>query len=74
MFFRGDSLSFLSDWISQLIIIILLITIIDMMLPNNGYRKSIRLVFSMVIIVVLISPILNLFKIDPQDIFNPIKA
>lgn len=67
-------MSFFSSWISQLIVLILFITVIDMMLPNNSYRNVIRLVFSLVIIVCLISPILNLYKLSPQDIFDPIKA
>ncbi|MDM5215102.1 stage III sporulation protein AF [Peribacillus sp. NJ4] len=67
-------MSFFSNWISQLIVLILFITVIDMMLPNNSYRNVIRLVFSLVIIVCLISPILNLYKLSPQDIFDPIKA
>lgn len=67
-------MSFFSNWISQIVVLILFITVIDMMLPNNSYRNVIRLVFSMVIIVCLISPILNLYKMSPQDIFNPIKV
>lgn len=57
-------MEFLTEWIAQIIIFILLATIIDLLIPNLGMIKYIKLVIGLILILILLSPVFTLFKLD----------
>ena len=57
-------MEFLSDWIMNIILFILLATIIDMLLPNTGMKKYVKMVTGLLLIVIILNP---LFKLMSQD-------
>lgn len=63
-------MSFLSSWISNIIIFILLATVIDMLLPSSSLQKYTKMVIGLLLIVIIITPILSLFQTN----FNQILA
>ena len=56
-------MSFLTSWISNIIIFILLATVIDMLLPNSSLQKYAKMVIGLLLIAIIITPILSLFQI-----------
>lgn len=57
----------LRNWIINICTIVIFITAIEMLLPNNTLRKYGKFVLGLILVVVIITPILNLFSED----FNP---
>ncbi len=54
----------LSEWIQQIILIILLATFIDFLLPNSTFHKYSKLVISLFILLTILSPILKIISSD----------
>lgn len=63
-------MSFLTEWLTNIILFILLAIIIDMLLPNSSMQKYAKMVISLLLIVVILNPIFSLFRADPDVIFE----
>lgn len=61
-------MSFLSSWISNIIIFILLATVIDMLLPSSSLQKYTKMVIGLLLIAIIITPILSLFQTNFDQI------
>ncbi|MBY0096422.1 stage III sporulation protein AF [Mesobacillus maritimus] len=57
-------MDFLTEWITNIIIFILLATIIDMLLPNSSLQKYVKVVISLLLISIILSPIMKIFSSD----------
>jgi stage III sporulation protein AF len=57
-------LDFLTEWITNIIIFILLATVIDMLLPNSSMQKYVKVVISLLLISIILSPIMKIFSSD----------
>jgi stage III sporulation protein AF len=57
-------LDFLTEWITNIIIFILLATVIDMLLPNSSLQKYVKVVISLLLISIILSPIMKIFSSD----------
>lgn len=66
----GRLMSFLSSWISNIIIFILLATVIDMLLPSSSLQKYTKMVIGLLLIVIIITPILSLFQTNFNQILT----
>lgn len=51
----------LKNWIISICTIVIFITAVEMLLPNNGFRKYVKFVLGLILITVLINPIIKLF-------------
>jgi stage III sporulation protein AF len=60
------NLDLLINWVSQIIIFILLATIIDLLVPAGGMKKYIKFVIGLILIFLFLQPIFYLFKVDIQ--------
>ncbi len=60
-------MEFITEWITQIVIFILLATIIDLLIPNIGMKKYIKLVIGLILILILLSPIFSLFQLDIEN-------
>jgi|GEM_PF-1135154 len=58
-------MGWLSSWLRELIMIVLLATFVDMLLPNRSMERYVKLVLSLLILLTLLSPITKLLKSDP---------
>ncbi|RDW21959.1 stage III sporulation protein AF [Oceanobacillus chungangensis] len=54
----------LIDWVTQIILFIILATIIDLLIPATSMKKYIKLVIGLILILILLKPIFYLFNID----------
>lgn len=55
-------MSFLTGWISNIIIFVLLAIVIDMLLPSSSFQKYTKMVIGILLIAIIIAPILRLFQ------------
>ncbi|MDM5276756.1 stage III sporulation protein AF [Paenibacillus silvae] len=58
-------MGWLSSWLQDLIMIVLLATFVDMLLPNRSMERYVKLVLSLLILLTLLSPITKLLRSDP---------
>ncbi|WP_340013651.1 stage III sporulation protein AF [Paenibacillus sp. FSL K6-1318] len=58
-------MGWLSNWLQELIMIVLLATFVDMLLPNRSMERYVKLVLSLLILLTLLSPITKLLRSDP---------
>ena len=57
-------MAFLILWLKKIILLVLLATFLDLLLPSNTYSKYVKLVMGLVILLTMLSPVLELFKKD----------
>ncbi len=60
-------LNLLINWVSQIIIFILLATIIDLLVPAGGMKKYIKFVIGLILILIFLQPIFYLFNVNIED-------
>ncbi|MGN7941356.1 stage III sporulation protein AF [Metabacillus sp. 22489] len=63
-------LAFLTEWITNIIVFILLAVIIDLLLPNSTMQKYAKMVISLLLIIVIINPIFRIFTTDMNDVLE----
>ncbi|GAA0416717.1 MAG: stage III sporulation protein AF [Bacillota bacterium] len=54
----------LIQWVTQIILFLLLAAIIDLLVPSNSMKKYIKLVVGLILILILLKPIFYIFQID----------
>jgi stage III sporulation protein AF len=57
-------MNFLTEWVTNIIIFILLATVLDMLLPNSSFQKYTKIVTGLILIAIILSPVLKLFSSD----------
>lgn len=57
-------MEFLTGWITNIILFVLLATVIDMLLPSSAMQKYAKMVIGLLLIAIIISPVLSLFNTD----------
>ncbi|WP_068609482.1 stage III sporulation protein AF [Paenibacillus swuensis] len=57
-------LTWLSGWLRDIIVIILLATFVDLMLPNRALTRYVKLVVSLFILLAILTPLVHLLKSD----------
>lgn len=63
-------MSFLTEWLTSIILFILFAIVIDILLPSSSMQKYAKMVVSLLLIIVMLNPIFKLFKTDPEIIFD----
>jgi stage III sporulation protein AF len=63
-------MQFLTEWITNIILFVLLATIIEMLIPNSSMQKYVKMVTGLLLIVIILTPLLNLFKKDFEQLFS----
>lgn len=57
-------MDFIREWITNIIIFILLATVLDMLLPNSSFQKYTKIVTGLILIAIILSPVMKLFTSD----------
>ncbi|WP_028544142.1 stage III sporulation protein AF [Paenibacillus taiwanensis] len=60
-------MTWLSQWLKEIIMVILLATFIDLLLPNRTMQRYVKLMMSLIILLILLSPIMKLFDANITD-------
>lgn len=59
-------IAWLSDWLSQIILVILLATFVELILPSSMMQKYVRVVLSLLILMTLLHPVISLIQVEPD--------
>ncbi|QHE52917.1 stage III sporulation protein AF [Pontibacillus sp. HMF3514] len=62
-------MSYITEWVTQIILFLLLALIIDLILPTSSLRKYIKLVVGLLLILIFLQPIFHLFEVDVDTFF-----
>lgn len=57
-------MDFIKEWITNIILFVLLATVIELLLPNTKLEKYVKMVVGLLLISIILSPILKLFSED----------
>ena len=63
-------IKFLSNWIGQIAIAVIIVSIFEMVLPKGNLKKYIKVVLGIYVIYCLISPFVNKSKLFDLDNIN----
>jgi len=67
-------MTFLIEWVTNIILFILLATVIDMLLPNSAMQKYTKIVTGLLLIAIILGPILKLISSDFTEAMASIPA
>ncbi|MDF0727336.1 stage III sporulation protein AF [Cytobacillus sp. S13-E01] len=62
-------MAILTEWITNIILFILLATVIDMLLPNSSMQKYVKMVVGLLLIVIILTPLFQLLTQDFEQTF-----
>lgn len=62
-------MSYITEWVTQIILFLLLALIIDLILPTSSLRKYIKMVVGLLLILIFLQPIFHLFEVDMERFF-----
>ncbi|MGM0842100.1 MAG: stage III sporulation protein AF [Bacillota bacterium] len=65
-------MSFLTDWITNIIIFVLLATVIDMLLPSSNMQKYAKIVTGLLLITIILTPLFKLMSTDFDTVMESI--
>lgn len=60
-------MQFISDWIVNIVVFILLAMIVDMLLPETSIKKYVKLVTGLLLITIVIAPIFTFLSTDMEE-------
>ncbi|WP_053367085.1 stage III sporulation protein AF [Bacillus sp. FJAT-27245] len=60
-------MGFLIEWVTNIIVFILLATVIDMLLPNSSMQRYTKMVTGLLLIAILLGPVLKVVSGDFED-------
>ncbi|MCO7176591.1 stage III sporulation protein AF [Sporolactobacillus kofuensis] len=63
-------MSYLVNWISQIILIVLFAVILELLIPTGTFQKYIKFVIGLILVVALLDPVLKIFQIHPDQLLN----
>ncbi|WP_223066536.1 stage III sporulation protein AF [Paenibacillus caui] len=60
-------MAWLSEWLKEIIFIVLLSVFIEMLLPNRSMERYVKLVLSLLILMALLTPLMELLRGNPAE-------
>jgi stage III sporulation protein AF len=63
-------LDYLNSWISNIIVLIFLLIVIELLLPNNTFQRYVSMVAGLVLLLTMLQPILSVFDIDVDNVIS----
>ncbi|MGF2617033.1 stage III sporulation protein AF [Rossellomorea vietnamensis] len=60
-------MSFLTEWITNIIVFILLASVVDMLLPSSNMQKYTKIVTGLLLITIILTPLMKLFSADFEE-------
>ena len=63
-------MDFLSEWIANIILFILLAVVTEMLLPQTGLQKYVKMVLGLLLIIIFLKPLFTLFSKEPDEVLK----
>ncbi|WNF37822.1 stage III sporulation protein AF [Bacillaceae bacterium IKA-2] len=60
-------MQFLTDWISNIILLILLATILELLLPNSSLQRYVKMVVGLLLLMVILNPLFSILSKDADS-------
>src|SRR5690625_4422967 len=57
-------MAMINDWVAEIIVLILLLSIIDLLILNHVYKKYVQLVIGLIILLIFLKPLFYFFNYD----------
>ncbi|WP_438432220.1 stage III sporulation protein AF [Gorillibacterium sp. sgz500922] len=57
-------MAWLSSWVKEILVVVLIATFADMLLPNKSMQRYVKTVIGLFLLMLLLSPVLRLFRMD----------
>lgn len=57
-------MSFIYEWVTNIILIILLATILELLLPSSAFQKYVKVVIGLLLIISILNPLIKFFSVD----------
>lgn len=54
-------IEFIKTWIIQILVTVIFMVLVDMVLPNNNFKKYAKLATGLIVVIVIITPVFKLF-------------
>ncbi|TGB04340.1 stage III sporulation protein AF [Halobacillus salinus] len=58
------------NWITQIVLFLLLAMVADTLLPSGLMKRYARLVMSILLLLIFLGPLLNVLKVDPEQVMT----
>ncbi len=66
-------MQFLTEWIANIILLILLASVLELLLPNSSLQRYVKMVVGLLLLVMILSPLFSIFSQDVTSIIASIK-
>ncbi|MBY6035546.1 stage III sporulation protein AF [Fictibacillus nanhaiensis] len=63
-------MGFLTEWITNIIVLVLLAGVIELLLPGNQFQSYIKMVVGLLILLAMLSPLFKLLDSDMDEVFQ----
>ena len=63
-------MDFLTDWITNILLFILLAVVVELLLPQTSLQKYVKMVIGLLLISIILNPIFKLFSSDIEDLLK----
>lgn len=63
-------MDFLTEWITNILLFIILAAIVELLLPQTSLQKYVKMVIGLLLITIILSPIFKLFSSDIEDLLK----
>ncbi|WP_157796528.1 stage III sporulation protein AF [Bacillus sp. FJAT-45037] len=60
-------MGFITEWLTNIILLILLATILELMLPNSVMQRYVKMVVGLLLLVMILQPLLSIFTEDVDE-------
>ncbi|WP_280768393.1 stage III sporulation protein AF [Salipaludibacillus daqingensis] len=67
-------MALISSWITNILLLILFATILELLLPNSSTQRYVKLVVGLMLLVAMLQPILSIFQEDPETLIEQMEV
>ncbi|MRG86553.1 stage III sporulation protein AF [Salinibacillus xinjiangensis] len=60
-------MAYIQDWVTEIIIFILIAMIVDLILPQSSMQKYIRFAVGMILVLIFLQPLFHIFNTNPSQ-------
>lgn len=64
----------MKEWVTNIILFVLLATVIDLLLPNTAFIKYVKLVMGLLLIAIVITPVFKLLDTDFETLIESVPS
>jgi stage III sporulation protein AF len=61
------------EWVTNIIMFILFAIIIDLLLPSSSFRKYVKMVVALILLLIMLSPLLRIFSVDVNRLLAAVR-